>query len=66
MPEMGGKQCLQELMRIDPHVRVLVASGYSSDGPLGDTFGGGARGFVSKPFRINDLLKAVRKALDSE
>lgn len=66
MPEMGGKQCLQELMKIDPQLRVLIASGYSSDGPLGDTLGGGACGFVSKPFRINYLLKAVRKALDSD
>ena len=29
MPEMGGKQCLEELLKIDPAVKILIASGYS-------------------------------------
>ena len=30
MPGMGGKRCLQELLRINPNAKILVASGYSS------------------------------------
>ena len=29
MPKMGGKQCLEELLKIDPRLKVLIASGYS-------------------------------------
>ena len=28
MPEMGGKQCLEELLKIDPGVKVLISSGF--------------------------------------
>ena len=66
MPEMGGRQCLEELLRIDPKARVLIASGYSADGPTKDALQGGAKGFVSKPFDIRRLLQTVSKVLDGE
>jgi two-component system, cell cycle sensor histidine kinase and response regulator CckA len=64
MPEMGGSECLKELLKIDPRVRVLVASGYSADTSVRESIDIGAKGFVNKPFRVKDLLRAVRKVLD--
>jgi len=64
MPGMGGKRCLKELLRIDPNVRVLVASGYSSNGLVHDQTGRGARGFVGKPYDAKDILRAIRVVLD--
>ena len=32
MPEMGGKQCLESLLSLDPSVKVVIASGYSANG----------------------------------
>jgi len=64
MPGMGGTRCLEELLRIDPDVRVLVASGYSSNGLTTDQKGRGARGFVSKPYDAKDILIAIRRVLD--
>ncbi|MBI4965773.1 MAG: PAS domain S-box protein [Desulfomonile tiedjei] len=64
MPEMGGKQCLDGLLKIDPHVKVLIASGYSADGPAEGGIEPVARGFVGKPYNITDLLRTVRKVLD--
>jgi two-component system, cell cycle sensor histidine kinase and response regulator CckA len=64
MPEMDGKQCLKELLKINPGARVVVASGYSADGPMKEALEGGARGFVSKPFDMGQLLQTVRKVLD--
>ncbi len=66
MPEMGGKQCLEELLRIDPNARILIASGYSGEGPAKDALQGGAKRFVSKPFDMRQLLQTVRKVLDGE
>ena len=60
MPEMDGKQCLRELLKINPGARVLVASGYSANGPTKEALEGGARGFVSKPFDMGQLLQTVR------
>jgi two-component system cell cycle sensor histidine kinase/response regulator CckA len=64
MPEMGGKECLTEILKIDPQAKVLVASGYSADASVKDTAQMGAKGFVAKPFRFKDLLRQARKTLD--
>jgi len=64
MPEMDGKHCLKELLKINPAVRVVVASGYSADGPTKEALESGAKGFVSKPFNMGQLLQTVRKVLD--
>jgi two-component system, cell cycle sensor histidine kinase and response regulator CckA len=64
MPEMGGTECLKELLKIDPQVNVLVASGYSADASVKETIQMGAKAFVPKPFRVNELLQRVRKVLD--
>jgi len=66
MPEMGGQQCLEELLRFDPEVKVLVASGYSASGPTKDVLDAGAKGFVSKPYGMRQLLDTVRSVLDGE
>jgi PAS domain S-box-containing protein len=64
MPEMGGKQCLEELLKINPRLRVVIASGYSVNGPTKDAVETGARGFIRKPYETKDLLGTVRKVLD--
>ena len=64
MPEMGGKQCLQKLLKIDPQVKVLIASGFSADASVKESIQRGAEGFVTKPFRIKELLLAVKRILD--
>ena len=51
MPEMGGMECLKQLLNCDPQVNVVVASGYSADASVNETIRMGAKGFVTKPFR---------------
>ena len=64
MPGIGGNRCLKELIRIDPDVRVLIASGYSSNGISDKEKQAGAKGFISKPYEAKKILGAVRKVLD--
>ena len=65
MPEMSGKKCLEELLTIDPNVRILIASGYSANGSTKDALESGATGFISKPFDLKQILSAVRRSLDA-
>ncbi|MBI5571604.1 MAG: PAS domain S-box protein [Desulfomonile tiedjei] len=65
MPEMGGKQCLEELLKLDPMATVLIASGYFQGGAEHEAVKGGAKGFVGKPFDMNQLAQAVRTILDA-
>jgi PAS domain S-box-containing protein len=66
MPEMGGKQCLEALLSINPSARVVVASGFSVKGPTRDAVTARAKGFVNKPYDIGQLLAVVREVLDKE
>jgi|GEM_PF-668674 len=66
MPIMDGHQCLREILRIDPGAKVLIASGFTETGADQDATLAGAAGFVTKPFDLKVLLKAVRKALGAE
>lgn len=64
MPEMGGEQCLQSLLTLSPSAKVLITSGYALHGPAVGARDLGAKGLISKPFRLEDLLEHVRTALD--
>ena len=66
MPEMDGRQCLEEILRVDPDARILIASGYSEQGQGKDILAKGAMGFVEKPYDIGELLEAIRKILDAD
>jgi two-component system cell cycle sensor histidine kinase/response regulator CckA len=65
MPGMGGRKCLEELLKINPELRIIIASGYSMNGPGKKVLKAGAKDFISKPYNINQILKAVRETLDN-
>ncbi len=64
MPGMGGKLCLLELLKINLEAKVAIASGYSPDGPTREILKNGAKGFISKPYDLRQILKVVREVLD--
>ncbi len=64
-PQMGGMECLDELLGINPGVKVILTSGYSLNGQGKEAMRPELRGFIRKPFQVADLLTAVRKALDA-
>ncbi len=66
MPGMGGHNCLQELLHLDPAVRVLISSGYSANGQARESLKSGAAGFIGKPYQLKELEAAVREALGKE
>jgi PAS domain S-box-containing protein len=60
---MGGREAMQELLKFDPQVRAIVSSGYSSDPVMADYQEFGFRARVAKPYRVQDLAKALRTVL---
>ncbi|MBU0514208.1 MAG: PAS domain S-box protein [Proteobacteria bacterium] len=62
MPGMGGAACLEHLRRIDPRVRVIIASGHA---PVSATNGDAAAlDYLAKPYRLGRLVSKVREVLD--
>jgi len=66
MPVMEGRECLEELLKINPSAKVIIASGYSANGPAKKAVKSGAKGFIRKPFDIRQMLDVVRQVLDAE
>lgn len=64
MPEMGGKQCLEELLRFDPNIKAVIASGFPLDRKTKEFLDEHAKAIVTKPFRARELLRIVRRVLD--
>jgi two-component system, cell cycle sensor histidine kinase and response regulator CckA len=64
MPGMGGLNCLRELLKRKASAKVLIASGYSVNGPMKEGLDSGAAGFIGKPYALKDLLSKVRTILD--
>jgi len=60
---MGGKQTIRELLKIDPHVKAIVSSGYFSDPVIADFRAYGFRGTIPKPYRQEDLKEALERIL---
>ncbi|HEY7315480.1 MAG TPA: PAS domain S-box protein [Gemmataceae bacterium] len=63
MPRMNGVQLLKELQQLDPEVCAVFSSGYHTDHDVDQLLAAGARAFVPKPYRPNDLVQAIREVL---
>ncbi len=64
MPQMSGAECLNEIMKIDPSTRVLIASGHAADGQIEATLEQGAKATLRKPYGSRQLLEVLRRLLD--
>lgn len=62
MPGMDGHETLRELRRRDTSIPVVIMSGHSEKNVF-DEFSDGSLGFLQKPFRLDDLSKAVMERI---
>jgi CheY-like chemotaxis protein len=60
---MGGKEAISVLLGVDPGVKVIVSSGYSSDLAMADFRKHGFRGMVAKPYDVSELASVIRGVL---
>jgi two-component system, cell cycle sensor histidine kinase and response regulator CckA len=66
MPEMGGSECLIEILKTAPQTKVIIASGYVADDQIDQALEKGAKSFVTKPYDARQLLDRVRQVLNQE
>ena len=60
---MGGREAVEKLKRLDPRAKAIVSSGYSNDSTMAEYRKFGFDGVVGKPFRVEELVKAIQKVL---
>ncbi|MCX6830078.1 MAG: ATP-binding protein, partial [candidate division Zixibacteria bacterium] len=63
---MGGKETIAGLTQIDPEVKAIVSSGYSNDPIMAEYWKYGFKGFVPKPYKVQQLSKALHELLSGK
>ena len=64
MPNMDGIECVEQLMKIDPNMLVLVVSALSDKFTAINALKKGARGFLHKPFDDVQLVDALLELME--
>lgn len=62
---MGGADTIKELLSIDPDVRAIVSSGYSTDPIMSDYETHGFKGVMRKPYSISQVAYVLQEVIDS-
>ena len=66
MPDMSGGETYDELKKINPSIKVLLASGYSINGQAQAILDRGCDAFIQKPFNLQELSRKARAVLDEK
>ena len=64
MPGLGGKETFSKLKAMNPMIKVLLSSGFSADGEVGEIIKEGASGYVQKPYKDDELIYGIQEILD--
>jgi PAS domain S-box-containing protein len=60
---MGGKETIKVLREIDPKIKAVVSSGYSSDPIMAEFKEYGFHGVIIKPYRLAELSQTLQNVL---
>ncbi|HLP00603.1 MAG TPA: ATP-binding protein [Opitutaceae bacterium] len=60
---MGGEETYRELKKLNPELRAIISSGYDSEDMMRRYLDMGFQGYLSKPFRVGELGKILKKVL---
>jgi CheY-like chemotaxis protein len=64
LPEMSGWETFRKMQQQDPAVRALLVSGYLDPPMRARMLEGGAKGFIRKPYTLDEMLRTMRQVLD--
>jgi len=65
MPGMSGRELAETVKKSHPEIRILYMSAYTDDAVLRHGILEPGNHFIQKPFRPIDLIRKVRKVLDT-
>ncbi|MBN2789344.1 MAG: response regulator [Candidatus Delongbacteria bacterium] len=66
MPKMNGKDTYIELKKINPDVKVLLASGFTKDDRVEEVLSLGVKDFIQKPYTIYELSDIISKIINGD
>ena len=63
MPELGGVECTEQMVSIDPSVLILIVSALADKATALRALKKGAQGFLYKPFTDDQLVAALQEVM---
>ena len=66
MPELGGLEATAEILKANPHIKILILSMYSNEAYVRKAFELGAKGYILKNAIEVDLTRAVMALAEGE
>jgi len=66
LPDMEGTELLNRLKAKQPHIVMIIVTGFPTIENAMGAVNKGADGYILKPFEIQKLLQAVRKHLNKQ
>jgi CheY-like chemotaxis protein len=66
MPIMDGPSAIQALIKLNPKVRIIAASGLNANANLSRAAEGGVKHFLTKPYNAETLLKVMEQVLSEK
>lgn len=66
MPGMDGQVAIEHLLELDSSARIVILSGYESDGfdGIDDRIAARIKGYVTKPFEVDELTRMLTEVMD--
>ncbi len=64
LPKLDGSRLFLQMQRINPEVKVVLASGYIDPDLKRDLLAAGIKAFIQKPYKPDIVLKQLRSVLD--
>jgi signal transduction histidine kinase/CheY-like chemotaxis protein len=60
---MGGKEAIQLLLAVDPHIRAIISSGYSGDPIMSEYQAYGFKTAILKPYKMEELEEILERLI---
>src|SRR6185436_20545943 len=65
MPNMSGIELLLQLRRLDPHLPIILMTGYTNVVSAAEALALGAADYLSKPFNASTLIGSLERAFET-
>jgi len=65
MPKSDGIKAIEEIIKIDKKAKIVVVSAMGQELTITDALGKGAKEYIKKPFKDEDLYRTIERFLNT-
>jgi len=65
LPVFGGHDVFRKIRAINPEAKIIFASGFFDPETKSEMFKAGLKNFIQKPYMLDEVLRKIREAIDT-